>query len=58
MKPTDRKARDAALAVARRRALTELANLHHAEFAILYDSQCLAMGVEPAGDRPNGRPPS
>lgn len=50
-------ARDRALANARRRALNQLARLHPAEYLVLIDAVCAAMGIEPPGARPMGRPP-
>lgn len=50
------KGRDRALANARRWALNELADLHPGEYAVLLAAQCAAMGVDPPGSRPTGRP--
>lgn len=49
--------RNKALAKARRRAFNQLAELHPAEYAVLLDAVCAAMGVDPPGSRPVGRPP-
>ena len=46
------------LATARRRALNQLADLHPAEYVVLLDAVCAAMGIDPPGARPVGRPPT
>lgn len=45
------------LANARRRALNTLADLHPAEYVVLLDAECSAIGIDPPGSRPTGRPP-
>ncbi len=49
--------RNKALATARRRALNQLAELHPAEYVVLLDAVCAAMGIDAPGSRPTGRPP-
>jgi hypothetical protein len=49
-------ARCKALVAARRRALLKLAAMHPAALAVLVDAECVAMGIEPPGSRPVGRP--
>lgn len=49
--------RSKALARARRRAFIQIAELHPAEYTVLLDAVCAAMGVDPPGSRPVGRPP-
>lgn len=51
----ERKDRDRALSNARRQALNQLADLHPAEFVVLLDVACAALGVEPPAIGPAGR---
>lgn len=44
------------LNTARRRALAALAEIHHGEYLILLQVECRAMGIDPPGTRPVGRP--
>lgn len=49
--------RDTKLAKARRRALSQLADAHPAEFVVLIDAVCAEMGITAPGIGPAGRPP-
>jgi hypothetical protein len=49
--------RNRALALARSRALNQLADQHPAEYVVLLDAVCTAMGIDPPGVKPTGRPP-
>lgn len=44
------------LNTARRRALAALAEVHHGEYQVLLNVECRAMGIDPPGSRPVGRP--
>lgn len=58
MSALSRRDRDKALAAARRRALLQLADLYPAQYIVLVAAECAALGIDPPGARPNGRPPN
>lgn len=50
------KNRDRELAQARKSAVNQLIDAHPGEYTVLLDAVCDAMGIDPPGSRPNGRP--